>query len=154
MYAVYYKPIIVKRTISLSSASRNHLKHGEARRRNEKAVITGTWSRYPCTAWPPFNLYPASSAQSIGEHSSNPHVRFHELLLKGQWAGPFVSISARKEDYHGERGGIRDLKRRRASGFPLSGPGLVWGETIERGAYLTFWLYKLMDLEKTGINKA
>lgn len=42
MYAVRYKPIVVKRTISLSSASRNHLKHGQARRRNEKVVITGT----------------------------------------------------------------------------------------------------------------
>lgn len=53
MYVVDYKPGIVKRTISLSSASRNHLKHGEARRRNEKAVITGTSSQYPCTTWPP-----------------------------------------------------------------------------------------------------
>lgn len=62
MYAVYYKPSIVKRTISLSSASRNHLKHGEARRRNEKAVITGTSSQYPCTAWPPNLIYTQQAA--------------------------------------------------------------------------------------------
>lgn len=142
-------PSIVKRTISLSSASRNHLKHGEARRRNEKALITGTSSQYPCTAWPPSNLYLVGKRSKHWRAPLNPHIRFHGFLLKRQCAGLICfDQCAKREDRHGERGGDKGPETQACFRISLirTRPGLERNDRARR-------VFDVLAIQNDGLGK-
>lgn len=143
-------PSIVKHTISLSSASRNHLKHGEARRRNEKALITRN-SRACILArpGPPSNLYPASKRSKHWRAPLNPHVRFHGFLLKRQCAGPICfDQCAKREDRHGERGGDKGPETQACFRISLirTRPGLERNDRARR-------VFDVLAIQNDGLGK-